>query len=80
MADEHLLNVRGRMRQEVGDNYIIMSFMIRALYDILLWRSNRGSLDGQGMWHTWERREVLKKLWSVKLKGRERWENLGADI
>jgi hypothetical protein len=42
MIDEHGLDLLGRMRQEVGENYIIMNFMIPAIYDVLLWISNCG--------------------------------------
>jgi hypothetical protein len=49
--------------------YIIRSFLICTLLQILLGWSRQGWYGGRGMWHAWDRWEIHIKFWSVNLKG-----------
>jgi hypothetical protein len=42
-----------------GENCKMGSFMICTHHQILLGRSNTGEWGGRGMWHAWERREIV---------------------
>jgi len=74
-----------RLRQkkkniQAGENCIMTSFLVCATCQILLWSSNQWEGYKKGMWHAWQRREMLEHVWLKNLKeplGRPRhtWED-----
>jgi len=41
-----------------GENYIMRSFMICTVHQILFGRQNKAACDGRAMWHVWGRGEM----------------------
>jgi hypothetical protein len=55
------------------------SFIICNHPQILLGKSSQGELDGQGMWHAWERKEKCTRLWWESPEERDHSEDQGID-
>jgi hypothetical protein len=56
------LDRRGKICHEAGDNFIMRSFIIFPLQQILLERSNPGILDAYDMQHTWRDYKCIQNL------------------